>query len=435
MMRRIALYISLAALALGVGGASLRAQTARPNFSGLAKKLEKSDAKIADEKKSVKVGTWLDRGNLLVDIARAHTLNTQPGWDAATIQLTMGRPEGQGQEEVNGTVYNVLRYGEVDLYLNENQQLVFTRVVKPVVMNPLGLAYDSYVKAANLDVKGKSGKKIGVGLLLVHDMLLNEGVNFYSQGKYGDAAEALEKSIEVGRHSLVNATDTLALYYAGLARYQHGEKEKALRHFREAIDAGYTSNGEIICTHYQVAKEVGKVEEGRELVEASISKFSSQKCLMLSLVDYYVSQGKDPKEALPYLEKAIASDPNNAELYFVKGVVLQNLNDEQGALAAYDKAVALKPDYVDPVYSVSVMYFNAGVDLQKRAIDDGKKYDEYMRQADVQFKKSIPAAEKALAMAPGHTGAVDILRTIYFKYRNEPGMQAKLDDLNAKYPK
>ena len=80
------------------------------------------------------------------------------------------------------------------------------------------------------------------------------------------------------------------------------------------------------------------------------------------------------------------------------------------------------------------MYYNDGVEAQRKAIEDGKKYDEYMEQANVLFKKSLSYAEKAMEIQAGHEGTVDILRSLYFKYRQEPGMQAKLDELTAKYP-
>ena len=434
-MKRIALYVTLVAMGFGTWGASLRAQTARPNFESLAKKLAKSDASIADAKKGQKVATWLDRGALLTEIAGAHTLNAQNGWDEATIMLVLGKPSSESQAEVNGTTYHVLHYGEVDLYMNENKQLTFTKVVQPVVVDPLSLAYDAYLRAASLDTKGKKSKKIGEGLRMVHDMLFNDGVNFYTQGEYGKSVESLELSIEVGRHELLKSVDTIAMYYAGLACYQKGDKEKAIEHFGEAIESGYTNNGELICTYYGVAKEAGKVEEGKAMLQANLSKYPGQKCLMLSLVDYYISQGKDPKEALPYLETLIANDPKNAQLYFVKGVVLQNMEDEAGALAAYQKSSEMAPDYVDPVYNIAVMYYNDGVALQKKAIDDSKLYDEYMKKAEEKFRKAIPAAEKALEVQPGYEGAVDILHTLYFKYRREPEMQKKLDALMAKYPK
>lgn len=433
-MKRLALYASVVSMLMSTCVGSILAQTARPNFSKLSEKLEKSDQKTADAKKGLKVGTWLDRAELLTEIAAAHTLNTQAGWDAATVQLVLGKPDSEGQEEINGTKYRVWHYGTVDVYF-EADKLAFTKVVQPVVVNPLPLAYAAYMKAESLDVKQKKVKKIADGLEVLRGMMFNEGVNYFKQGQYGKSAESLEQALEVGLHANANLKDTLAAYYAGLARYQNGEKEEALQHFKEAMDMGYTERGNVVCTYYQVAKEAGKIEDGKAMVEANVQKYPGQKCLMLSLVDYYVSQGKDAKESLPYLDRAIAADSANAQLYFVRGVVMQNLNDRDGALASYNKAHELKPDYIDPLYNIAVMYYNAGVEFQKKAIEDSKKYDEYMQAADQEFKKAIPVAEDALKVQENHAETIDILRTLYFKYRSDSSMAEKLKALDAKYPK
>lgn len=434
MMKRKTLYALLVTVLACTFGVAAQAQTARPDFESLAKKLAKSDKKIADAKKGADVGTWLDRGELLEEIAGAHSLFIQPGWDVATVMLVMGKPQGVEQVSLKDKNYNVLHYGEVDVYASENKQIAFSRVVRPVVTDPLRLAYDAYEKAASLDVKKKKTKKIADGLNRVRSMLFNEGASYYSQGEYGKAGDALELSVEVGQDALVHANDTVAMYYAGLARYYEGQKEEALEYLKKALDNGYKSNGEAICSYYEVAKEVGKIEEAKAVLESNISKFPAQKCLMLSMVDYYISQGKDPREALPYLERAIENDPTNAQLLFVKGIVLQKMGDEDGALQAFTKSNEIQPDFVDPIYNVAVMYYNDGVEAQRKAIEDGKKYDEYMEQANVLFKKSLSYAEKAMEIQAGHEGTVDILRSLYFKYRQEPGMQAKLDALTAKYP-
>jgi len=76
----------------------------------------------------------------------------------------------------------------------------------------------------------------------------------------------------------------------------------------------------------------------------------------------------------------------NGCFIFVKGIVLQKMGDEDGALQAFTKSNEIQPDFVDPIYNVAVMYYNDGVEAQRKAIEDGKKYDEYMEQANVLFK-------------------------------------------------
>ena len=52
-------------------------------------------------------------------------------------------------------------------------------------------------------------------------------------------------------------------------------------------------------------------------------------------------------EALASYDKAIALKPDYAEAYNNRGIALQGLNRPEEALASYDKAIALKPDYAE----------------------------------------------------------------------------------------
>ena len=54
---------------------------------------------------------------------------------------------------------------------------------------------------------------------------------------------------------------------------------------------------------------------------------------------------KRPAEALASYDKAIALKPDYAEAHNNRGNALRDLKRPEEALASYDKAIALKPDY------------------------------------------------------------------------------------------
>ena len=53
------------------------------------------------------------------------------------------------------------------------------------------------------------------------------------------------------------------------------------------------------------------------------------------------------EEALASYDKALAIRPDYAEAYSNRGIALQDLKRFEEALASYDKAIALKPDYAE----------------------------------------------------------------------------------------
>ena len=56
---------------------------------------------------------------------------------------------------------------------------------------------------------------------------------------------------------------------------------------------------------------------------------------------------KRPEEALASYDKALAIKPDYAEALNNRGNALQDLKRPDEALASYDKALAIKPDYAE----------------------------------------------------------------------------------------
>ena len=67
---------------------------------------------------------------------------------------------------------------------------------------------------------------------------------------------------------------------------------------------------------------------------------------------------KRHEEALASYDKAIALKPDYAEAYNNRGNALKDLKRHEEALASYDKAIALKPDYAEA-------YNNRGAALRR----------------------------------------------------------------------
>ncbi|XVN42239.1 MAG: tetratricopeptide repeat protein [Candidatus Rickettsia vulgarisii] len=60
------------------------------------------------------------------------------------------------------------------------------------------------------------------------------------------------------------------------------------------------------------------------------------------------------EEAIVELNKVIALDPKNIEVYILKGITLTNLGKYEEAIVEYNKAIKLDPDNPLPYYSRSI---------------------------------------------------------------------------------
>jgi len=94
------------------------------------------------------------------------------------------------------------------------------------------------------------------------------------------------------------------------------------------------------------------------------------------------------EEALASYDKAVALKPDYAEVYSNRGIALHDLKRSEEALASYDRAIALQPDYAEA-------YNNRG-----NALQDLKRWEE-----------ALASYERALAAAVDHpyafSGAAD----------------------------
>ncbi len=80
-------------------------------------------------------------------------------------------------------------------------------------------------------------------------------------------------------------------------------------------------------------------------------------------------------EAKEPLEQAIAKDPNLADAHFELGEVLLHLDDEQGALRSYTKAIETKPDELSFYVPLADLYIRLGyMDQAEQVVKDGLSF-------------------------------------------------------------
>ncbi len=80
-------------------------------------------------------------------------------------------------------------------------------------------------------------------------------------------------------------------------------------------------------------------------------------------------------EAKAPLEEAISKDPNIADAYFVLAEVMLHLDDEDGALKNYTKAIETKPDELQYYGPLADLYMRLGkTDLAEQVLKEGLSF-------------------------------------------------------------
>ena len=308
----------------------------------------------------------------------------------------------------------------------------------------LTIAYESYIKAKELDAKGQYTDEIHNGLEVCALQFVNDGVKYFNAANYKDALSDFENAIKINKLPEFGKIDTLSIYNSAITSEKLGQKDNAARYYNELIGMGYGGSKifSFLVTLYKADKNNEKrmetIMRGREL-------FPNDNNLIIEELNFYIETGEKDK-AIINLNTAIQNDPENYNLYFALGSMYDQIDDFNKSEAAYAKALELaKPAYEEKLntyktsmgtdtepeikttlekvldtyfsilYNFGALYFNAVVkDLQSiNSIADNVKYAGEKKKAETLMVKALPYLEKALELKPTDKNTITSLRDLY----------------------
>jgi tetratricopeptide (TPR) repeat protein len=80
---------------------------------------------------------------------------------------------------------------------------------------------------------------------------------------------------------------------------------------------------------------------------------------------------------------AIEITPNDADVYYNRAILKQDLGDTEGAMKDYDKAIEVNPDYANAYYNRAICYRKLA-ETEK----DAKKKAELIAKAEADEQKA-----------------------------------------------
>jgi len=158
------------------------------------------------------------------------------------------------------------------------------------------------------------------------------GNEWYSQGKYEEAAKAYQEAINKEPDEPVYYNN-LGIVYSKLGRYE------------EAIEV-YKKMLEIQPESYSANKNLGEL---------------------------YGLQ-KNYKEALPYFSKAVELSPDDPDAFYSLGACLMNTGANTKALETFSKVIEIDPEYSLAYYQLGMIYVNHNE--KEKAIKNLEKFIE-----------------------------------------------------------
>ena len=221
-------------------------------------------------------------------------------------------------------------------------------------------------------------------------------------------------------------------YYAGLFAVQSEQHEKAIEIFESLKDGEYEAItvNQFLYQEYVTLKDTANFVR---VLQDAVKRFPGEPWFLQNLINFYIFSDQKPT-AIDYLNQAIEREPDVAQYHHIKGNLLEDAKEYDAALASFDRALELDPKLADAMAGKGRVFYNQAVKMNEDAayINDNKQYKKALEDMNAMFRRSLPFFEQAHEIDPENADYMRTLKTLYYRFNAEPGMQAKYDAIVEK---
>lgn len=416
-MKRILLLFATALFLVSPSGA----QTLKVDVQGIKKNIEKSNADIEHEKRNTRANTWINRGKIFFKAASEPTNGLFQGMERPQLELMYGKPSVEKTTDIAGTEVEELTYDNFIVYLLGNAVYSWTQTLE-IEPNALETAFDAYAKAYELDAKSEANVKTGI--MEIADQYKQIAQNLFDLQKLGDSGDAFLHSYQVQMHPAVNVIDTASIYNAGFLNTFAQKFDKGIESLELAKKYEYESDGDLYYYMFHCYYGLEDNVSAKNILTEGIARYPGNTRIVEGLLGIYTTTEEgDPKEIIPIVEKSIADDPENIELWNGLGRIYDQLGDEDKSIESFEHAVGIDPLNFSTNFNLGFMYIKKGDRLNKELNEapqtSQKAYNDGLKEVNIVYGRSIEPLEKAHLSDPTNAATVELLKNVTFRLRDE----------------
>lgn len=347
---------------------------------------------------------------------------------------------------------------EQRFFEKENSQAQYGLVAKEADMYQALLnGYKYYRQAVALDtlpnakgkVKPKYLKNIKKDLQGNSDGYIQGGVYYFNNQDYQKAYDIWNTFIEIRDLAFMSDVKDLPAdsiyamveYNAAIAALNAGNKEETIVALVRAKGNGYEQNNvyKFLVGQYELACDTANLvtilNEGNTLfgkedvvITHADGTTTTQKenYYSLRLINLHIAKN-DYDKAIATLNAVIENDPENPELWNVKGQLLEAQSDIEGAIACFDKALAINPNLALALGNMGRMYFNQAVEKNNELSEKITNTAEFNAAKETEvlplYRKALPYYEKAHQIDANEREYMVALRSIYYNLNDAKNLK------------
>ena len=418
-MKKLLLIVSALVLTVSVG-----AQTKEV----VLKNLDKAKATVENPKKATAPASWLKLAEAYVDAYNQPQIGLWVGAQSMEVKLLLKGQQVLSTETrtVNGNEYTVEVYADKELYYTPQGVLDVIKVTAPLVEEPLESAYESLMKAYEVDAKASKKEDIAMQLSKLRDLYINDAMTAYTLGDIQTANKYFESSLKVLDNPVTEKIDSMIVYYTAVTFNMLGDKENAAKYLEKCMEIKYYQDGDVFSNLAEVYKAQGDLDKAKAVLNEGFIAYPTSQGILVSLINIYLESNDDPNKVLELIRTAQANEPNNASLHYAEGNVYKNMKDMENAIKCYDKSFEIGPTYVYGIYTVGSTYYDRAIEIQEEInnldVNDYETYDKLLAEFEQALIDAIDPFEKAYAVTKDNTLKVSIaeyLKNIYYRFSSE----------------
>lgn len=316
-------------------------------------------------------------------------------------------------------------------------------------------AYQELLNIEKVSGKSKYTGQAQNSIKEIREKLINSAIEDGKKNKFNEAAEKFYMAYQMD-------TKELSILFYSASYYVNGKDyDKALVHYQELLDKGYTGEG----TNYY-AKNIAGVEEkfpNKDTRDMAVKykthmsprdeKVASNKVEIVTNVAFILAEKGENEKALAAIKEAKKLDPKNIALITTEANILFKLNDLEGYKKVINEAITLQPNNAELFYNLGVVsgatkefakseeyykraieldpkYVNAYLNLAIQKLDgdnaivdemnnlgttakDNKRYEELKVIRKKLFEDALPYLEKVYTLDPENEDARRTLANVY----------------------
>lgn len=209
-------------------------------------------------------------------------------------------------------------------------------------------------------------------------------------------------------------------YYQGIAAWQKGDTIDAVRLFSMARHGGY-SRKEAYDYALVCLSDLGNETEVVRLAWEAFIKFgTSDPQYIRILINDFVNR-EDYSGANDLLDEAMDGNPNDDELLNLKGLVIESQESIYEALPYYQRCIELNENNASGQFNVGRFFYNKAQETRQNSRLYGKRLADMVNPI---YREALPYLEKSYELNPNNEELVNALRDIYYKLGEAQKLQA-----------